>query len=69
MAKETPPAPSPTIANDGFQPLSKGHQPGNFGHQPAARPASTVQNGHQPTTSQGNSGPGTPPTQTGSGKK
>jgi hypothetical protein len=69
MAKDTP-TPPPTMANDGFQPLSKGHQPGNFGHQPiAARPTSSEQAGHQPTTSQGGAGPGTPPTQSGSGKK
>lgn len=76
MAKDTPPA-RPTMANDGFQPLNeghqpvqRGHQPGTFGHQPiAARPTSSEQAGHQPTTSQGGTGPGTPPTQTGSGKK
>ena len=70
MAKDTPPALPPTLAQDGFQPLSKGYQPGNFGHQPiAVRPTSSEQAGHQPTTSQGGSGPRTPPTQTGSGKK
>lgn len=52
------------MANDGYQPLSKGYQP------MAVTPTNTAQNGHQPTTGQGGSGPpASPPTQGGSGKK
>lgn len=52
------------MANDGYQPLGKGYQP------MAVTPTNTAQNGHQPTTGQGGSGPpASPPTQGGSGKK
>lgn len=66
MSKETPaPAPPSRPLSDGFTPVSKGHQP------MAARPAgtSTAQGGYQPTTSQGGSGAGTPPSQGSGGKK
>jgi len=48
---------------EGFQPLSKGHQP------MAITPRNPDQAGHQPTTGQGGSGPATPPSQGSSGKK
>lgn len=55
---------NPKIATDGFTTLKKGHQP------ISVRPTTNEQAGHIPTTSQGGSGPGTPPNQgTGGSKK
>lgn len=62
MSKEKSP-PSSGMANDGYQPVNKGHQP------IAITPSNPGQAGHQPTTGQGGSGPGTPPSQGSSGKK
>jgi len=62
MANDTPPPPSRPL-NDGHQPVQKGHQP------IAITPNNSGQAGHQPTTGQGGAGPGTPPSQGGSGKK
>lgn len=65
MADDKAPTPPPAARplNEGYQPLNKGHQP------IAARPTSNEQAGHQPTTSQGDTGPKTPPSQDSSGKK
>lgn len=51
------------MANDGYQPLSKGFQP------MAITPNNPGQAGHQPSTGQGGTGPGNPPSQGSSGKK
>lgn len=58
MSKENTSSPPPS-----HQPVDKGHQP------IAVTPHNPGQAGHQPTTGQGGSGPGTPPSQGGSGKK
>ena len=60
----------PAPATPAARPLNEGYQPVNKGHQPiAARPTSSEQAGHQPTTSQASPGPATPPSQGSSGKK
>jgi hypothetical protein len=53
----------PTIANDGFTTVERGHQP------IVVKPTSNEQAGHIPTTSEGGSGPGTPPNQGSGGSK
>lgn len=64
MSKDSPtPPPQSSPLNEGYQPMNKGHQP------IAITPHNPGQAGHQPSTGQGGSGPGTPPSQGGSGKK
>lgn len=59
---------SSTPSIEGFQPSVKSNSPGHFGFQPIGDPCSGAKGGHQPI-SQGDQGPGTPPSQTSSGKK
>lgn len=63
MSKDAPKPSSPQTTNDGHQPSQRGHQP------IAITPTNPGQAGYQPTTGSGGSGPGTPPSQGGSGKK
>jgi len=56
MSKDNPTPPQNSPLNEGHQPIAiTPHNPG--------------QAGHQPSTGQGGTGPGTPPSQGGSGKK
>lgn len=62
MAKDKE-SPQGHVSTHGYQPVEKGHQP------IAVNPQSPGQAGYQPTTGQGGTGPGTPPSQGSSGKK
>jgi len=64
MANDKTP-PKNVITNDGHTIIKKGFQPTKA--PPATTPA--PQGGHQPITSGGGSGPGTPPNQGSGGKK
>ena len=63
MSKDNPTPSQGQSFADGYQPMNKGFQP------MSVTPHNPGQAGHQPSTGQGGSGPGTPPSQGGSGKK
>jgi hypothetical protein len=64
MSREPPFEPPLSPPGEGWESIEKGYQP-----LPTPLGESDVQGGYQPTTSEGDSAPATPPTQDSGGKK